>query len=32
LSHALQDPDLRDWQDAASREGHPLPKVDLIGG
>jgi glutathione S-transferase len=31
LNHALQDPDLRDWQDAASREGHPLPDVDRIG-
>ena len=31
LDHALQDPDLLDWQDAASREGHPLPDVDLIG-
>ena len=31
LSHALQDPDLRDWQDAASQEGHPLPQVDRIG-
>ncbi len=31
LSHALQDPDLRDWQDAASREGHPLLEVDRLG-
>jgi glutathione S-transferase len=31
LDHALQDPDLRDWQDAASKEGHPLPEVDRIG-
>lgn len=31
LRHALQDPDLRDWQDAASREGHPLPEVDRLG-
>jgi glutathione S-transferase len=31
LSHALQDPDLRDWQDAASQEGHPLPQVDRLG-
>jgi glutathione S-transferase len=31
LDHALQDPDLRDWQDAASREGHPLPDVDRTG-
>jgi glutathione S-transferase len=31
LNHALQDSDLRDWQDAASQEGHPLPHVDGIG-
>jgi glutathione S-transferase len=31
LSHALQDPDLRAWQDAASQEGHPLLHVDRIG-
>jgi glutathione S-transferase len=31
LSHALQDSDLRDWQDAASQEGHPLPQVDRLG-
>jgi glutathione S-transferase len=31
LNHALQDRDLRDWQDAASREGHPLPEVDRVG-
>ncbi|HTB88787.1 MAG TPA: glutathione S-transferase family protein [Steroidobacteraceae bacterium] len=31
LDHALQDPDLRDWQDAASKEGHPLPDVDRTG-
>jgi glutathione S-transferase len=31
LNHALQDPDVRDWQDAASREGHPLLPVDRIG-
>jgi glutathione S-transferase len=31
LEHALQDPDVRDWQDAASQEGHPLPHVDRIG-
>jgi glutathione S-transferase len=31
LNHALQDTDLRDWQEAASREGHPLPDVDRIG-
>jgi glutathione S-transferase len=32
LSHALQDPDLRDWQEAASKEGHPLLEVDRLGG
>jgi len=31
LSHALQDPDLCDWQDAASQEGHPLLQVDRLG-
>jgi glutathione S-transferase len=31
LSHALADPALREWQDAASREGHPLPHVDCVG-
>ncbi len=31
LNHALEDPDLRDWQDAASQEGHPLPEVDRLG-
>jgi glutathione S-transferase len=31
LNHALQDPDVRDWQDAAAREGHPLLPVDRIG-
>jgi glutathione S-transferase len=31
LDHVLQDPDLRDWQDAALKEGHPLPDVDRIG-
>jgi glutathione S-transferase len=31
LNHALQDPDVRDWQDAAFREGHALPEVDRIG-
>lgn len=31
MDHALQDPDLRDWQRAALQEGHPLPDVDLIG-
>jgi glutathione S-transferase len=32
LSHALQDPDLCAWQDAASQEGHPLLEVDRLGG
>lgn len=31
LSHALQDGDLRDWQDAATQEGHPLLEVDRLG-
>jgi glutathione S-transferase len=31
LSHALRDPELRDWQDAASQEGHPLQDVERIG-
>ncbi|HEY2781430.1 MAG TPA: glutathione S-transferase family protein [Steroidobacteraceae bacterium] len=31
LEFALQDPMLRDWQDAAANEGHPLPRVDQIG-
>jgi glutathione S-transferase len=31
LNHALQDPDVRDWQDAAAQEGHPLLPVDRIG-
>jgi glutathione S-transferase len=31
LSHALQDPRLREWQDDASKEGHPLLYVDQIG-
>jgi glutathione S-transferase len=31
LSHALQDPELRAWQDAACQEGHPLPQVDRLG-
>lgn len=31
LDFALQDPILRDWQDAAANEGHPLPHVDQIG-
>ena len=31
LSDALADAALREWQDAASNEGHPLPLVDRIG-
>jgi glutathione S-transferase len=31
LSHALADATLREWQDAASKESHPLPEVDRIG-
>jgi glutathione S-transferase len=31
LSHALADAASREWQDAASQEGHPLPLVDRIG-
>jgi glutathione S-transferase len=31
LDHALSDPDLREWQDAASKEGHPLARVDEVG-
>lgn len=31
LSRALADPLLRAWQDAAAREGHPLPQVDAVG-
>ena len=31
LNHALQDPELLDWQEAASQEGHPLQQVDQIG-
>jgi glutathione S-transferase len=31
LEFALQDPMLRDWDDAADNEGHPLPHVDQIG-
>jgi len=31
LERALQDPDVRDWQNAASQEGHSLPHVDRIG-
>ncbi len=31
LSHALADPTLCEWQNAASQEGHPLPEVDGVG-
>jgi len=31
LNHALEDPDLREWQDASLNEGHPLPHVDQVG-
>ena len=31
LNHALEDPDLREWQEAASQEGHALADVDRIG-
>lgn len=31
LGETLQDPVLREWQDAAANEGHPLPHVDRIG-
>ena len=31
LRHILKDSDVRHWQDAATREGHPLPRVDSIG-
>jgi glutathione S-transferase len=31
LRHVLKDPDVRHWQDAAEKEGHPLPRVDSIG-
>ena len=31
LNYALQDPSLRDWQDAAAKEAHPLPHVDQVG-
>lgn len=31
LSHALRDHDLRDWQDTAAQEGHPLLQVDRLG-
>ena len=31
LSRALEDSLLRAWQDAAAKEGHPLPQVDAVG-
>lgn len=31
LKRALSDATLREWQDAAEREGHPLAEVDRIG-
>ena len=31
LRHVLKNPDVRHWQDAASNEGHPLPRVDSLG-
>jgi glutathione S-transferase len=31
LRHALEDPALREWQDASAQEGHPLPQVDRLG-
>ncbi len=31
LTHALADPLMREWQEAAQIEGHPLPKVDQLG-
>lgn len=31
LKFALDDSDLREWQDAALTEGHPLPDVDQVG-
>jgi glutathione S-transferase len=31
LEHALADPLLREWQEASSKEGHPLPEVDRVG-
>jgi glutathione S-transferase len=31
LEHALNDPAVREWQEAASKEGHPLPFVDQVG-
>jgi glutathione S-transferase len=31
LRHALADPLIREWQDAAMMEGHPLTRVDSLG-
>jgi glutathione S-transferase len=31
LRHALEDPLVREWQDAATMEGHPLTRVDCLG-
>jgi glutathione S-transferase len=31
LKHALNDPAVREWQDASMQEGHPLPLVDQVG-
>ena len=31
LRHALEDPAMREWQEAAMQEGHPLPEVDRVG-
>ena len=31
FKRALEDPIMREWQDAASQEGHFLPDVDRIG-
>ena len=31
LNAALEDPALREWQEAASQEGHPLADVDRVG-
>ncbi|MEA3158706.1 MAG: glutathione S-transferase [Gammaproteobacteria bacterium] len=31
LEHALNDPAVREWQDASIQEGHPLPMVDRVG-
>jgi glutathione S-transferase len=31
LQHGLADPLMRQWQEASSEEGHPLPDVDRIG-